>query len=435
MLRNWNMEKIKFSIVIPTRERADTLSHSIATCTAQDYENLDIIVSDNFSQDNTREVVYAFTDPRIKYINTGKRVSMSHNWEFALSHITDGWVTFLGDDDGLLPGALSTVADTINRTGCQAITSRMCTYFWPNSGARYINWHSWPISGSVDNNLTIPLTSGIELRGGREWLGKLMRGDAEYFDLPRLYVGGFVDIRAVNRARGSSGAFFLSMTPDVYSAIALATVLDNYVILKEPVSIGGSSAHSIGASGLGFRTSSAVVEEFLSEENIPFHSMLAGGERMKSIPVVVYESYLQAIHLHHDFLKIDLADQIALALSRIVPQHYADLRKYCSQVARNNKIEMDVVDRKTKNLKRRLFFQQLKTVVKLIIGELPFSGNKNFRIKDAREFGVRDISGAALLAKAVFLLETRYINWKFDNFFQSMKKYLRNVTLEIRQSV
>ncbi len=75
---------MKFTVIIPTRERADTLYYSLKTCVTQDYDDLEILVSDNFSQDNTREVVESFKDPRIRYINTGKRVSMSDNWEFAV---------------------------------------------------------------------------------------------------------------------------------------------------------------------------------------------------------------------------------------------------------------------------------------------------------------------------------------------------------------
>ena len=59
----------KFSVIIPTRERSDTLQSSLKTCVGQDYDNLEIIVSDNFSTDNTREVVESFDDPRIRYIN------------------------------------------------------------------------------------------------------------------------------------------------------------------------------------------------------------------------------------------------------------------------------------------------------------------------------------------------------------------------------
>jgi cellulose synthase/poly-beta-1,6-N-acetylglucosamine synthase-like glycosyltransferase len=66
--------KIKFNVIIPTRERMDTLRHCLRTVVAQDYDPLNIIVSDNFSQDGTREVVAEFNDPRITYVNTGRRV-------------------------------------------------------------------------------------------------------------------------------------------------------------------------------------------------------------------------------------------------------------------------------------------------------------------------------------------------------------------------
>ena len=59
----------KFTILIPTRERADTLEYTIRTCLNQTYGNLEIIVSDNFSQDNTQHIVKQFNDNRLKYIN------------------------------------------------------------------------------------------------------------------------------------------------------------------------------------------------------------------------------------------------------------------------------------------------------------------------------------------------------------------------------
>jgi len=64
----------------PTRERSDVLEKSLITVTSQDYGNLEVIVSDNYSCDDTEDVVRSTNDARVKYINTGKRVSMSHNW-------------------------------------------------------------------------------------------------------------------------------------------------------------------------------------------------------------------------------------------------------------------------------------------------------------------------------------------------------------------
>ena len=122
----------KFTIVIPTRERADVLFYCLKSACAQDYPNLEILVSDNFSQDNTEEIVKQFRDNRIRYINTGKRVSMSHNWEFAISHIDEGWITILGDDDAILPGAIRKVLQIATTTGVKAIRSNTCQYAWPS---------------------------------------------------------------------------------------------------------------------------------------------------------------------------------------------------------------------------------------------------------------------------------------------------------------
>jgi hypothetical protein len=76
------------------------------------------------------EIVQAGRDPRIRYINPGRRLSMSYHWEFALSHVSGGWVGFIGDD-GLLPDALTNLAAVIAETGVQAIRSSICNYSWP----------------------------------------------------------------------------------------------------------------------------------------------------------------------------------------------------------------------------------------------------------------------------------------------------------------
>ena len=122
----------KLSVVIPTRERADTLFYALKTVIEQEYQNLEIIVSDNASVDNTKEIVSQFSDSRIKYINTGTRLGMSENWEFALGHVTGEYVMYLGDDDGLLPNSCFDVAQVINKTGCEALVWNKPSYLWPS---------------------------------------------------------------------------------------------------------------------------------------------------------------------------------------------------------------------------------------------------------------------------------------------------------------
>src|SRR6516225_10445279 len=126
------VDKTKFTVIVPTRERPDTLYHCLQTIVRQRYSNFDILVSDNFSQDNTEQVVRSIGDSRIRYINTGRRVGPSRNFDFALSHVKDGWITYLGDDDGLVPHALALANNVIRETGCKALSSKWHHYFWPN---------------------------------------------------------------------------------------------------------------------------------------------------------------------------------------------------------------------------------------------------------------------------------------------------------------
>lgn len=52
-----NTQNRHFTVVIPTRERCDKLEHALRSCVMHDYDNLEIIVSDNFSQDRICDVV------------------------------------------------------------------------------------------------------------------------------------------------------------------------------------------------------------------------------------------------------------------------------------------------------------------------------------------------------------------------------------------
>jgi len=188
-------DDIFFTIIVPTRERSDTLLHTLANVLSHDYPNFQVLVSDNASKDDTRQLVLALNDARIRYINTESRVSMGENWEFALSHVETGWVTILGDDDGLLPGALRKVSEIISETGTKAIRSNGCSYTWPG------------LTGSVYGRLRISLKTGYVCRDSQRALQEVMDGRRPYEELPMLYNGGFVSIDLVNQAKQVTESF------------------------------------------------------------------------------------------------------------------------------------------------------------------------------------------------------------------------------------
>jgi glycosyltransferase involved in cell wall biosynthesis len=304
------------TVVIPTRERCDVFAKSLLTCTSQDYDRLTILVSDNMSADDTKAVATRAGDKRIVYVNTAARLSMSGNYEFALRHVTDGWVTIIGDDDGLMPQAVMKVAELIRQhPDIRAIRSATCHYRWPG------------VTGNEFGDLAVPLRRGIEVRNSQTWMNKVMSGVALYPNLPMLYSGGFVDMSLVAELKAKRGAFYFSSIPDVYSAMAISRSIDRYLYVFEPLALDGVSKHSTGTS-LVRRTDAEAARKFFSEENIPWHPDLptdTAGRVPRVHQAWIYESYLQSRFLgrvdgertHEDQVRVTLArpdcDEAALA--------------------------------------------------------------------------------------------------------------------------
>lgn len=105
----------KVSIIIPTYNRANYLSQAIESALAQDYPNLEVIVSDNASTDETPEVVKKYIgDPRFKYFRNEKNLGMVGNWRRALyEYATGDWALILSDDDYLIDKSYITKSITL----------------------------------------------------------------------------------------------------------------------------------------------------------------------------------------------------------------------------------------------------------------------------------------------------------------------------------
>jgi glycosyltransferase involved in cell wall biosynthesis len=94
------------SIVIPTYNHASMLQRALATVVEQTHQNWNAIVVNNFSTDNTLEVVTAFNDPRIQWVNFRNHgvIGASRNEGIALA--TGKYVAFLDSDDTWFPTKL-----------------------------------------------------------------------------------------------------------------------------------------------------------------------------------------------------------------------------------------------------------------------------------------------------------------------------------------
>jgi len=385
----------KFTIILPTRERADTLHFSLKTCVAQDYPELQILVSDNCSSDNTYDVVHSFNDPRIRYIKPQERLSMSHHWEFALEHVNEGFVMFLGDDDGILPNSLLHIDALIDQYGVSAVNWRSDHYLWPSFNFT-----------KRANLLKISLDKGHKVLNGATELTELISCKKGYEVVPWLYKG-FVDVEVVRRVQRVSKAFFCSRIPDVYSGIVLATVIDTYIYSYFPFTLDGVSGHSNGTS-FGMATKQkAAANLFLSEKNLPMHE---GFLYCQSAFLLTAESVFQAID-HHVLdpkeFKVDIVAFLKAALTEVQKEpksRYDNVMAAINYTAEYFKISTQIIANLTKQYPNKPVGEKYDRNVE------GFNRFKNRIEVDASKYGVDNVYDATLLDDKIRKDPSAYMN-------------------------
>jgi glycosyltransferase involved in cell wall biosynthesis len=386
------MGEIKFSVVVPTRERGNTLEATIRTCVTQNYDNFEIIVSDNFSQDDTKEVVDSFRDKRIVYVNTGKRVSMAENFEFALAQVSGDFVIVLGDDDALLPGSLNELFELIRNLKCEAITWKGASYFWPCC-----------VINRTPNLLVIPLYGRLYKRNTSAFLKDVLSYKQCCFELPSIY-RGVVSSRLINYVTKLSGGQFIhSMIPDIYSSIVMSASIDTYYYSTRPYSVFGQSQHSTGASyffGSNKQSDRAAERQFFNEANIPCHNNIIFAP---SIYLILAEVFMQARE-HFPPMRqydMDLRELIRMALKEVAHaprERYDRVVKAIHYLAEKNSLG-DYADRILKD-------SQNVPCEHLIGGGVPrYTIFRPYSILDCSRYGVSDVYQASLLCK--FMLEQK----------------------------
>jgi glycosyltransferase involved in cell wall biosynthesis len=122
------MPKPFFSVVIPTRDRAEHLRLAIQSVLNQTFGDFEIIISDNHSADETPEIAKEFGDPRIKYFRSPRPLSIGESFEFAQSNASGEYITFLSDDDAYAKVFLETFDNIISKEKAEIVTCNLTHY-------------------------------------------------------------------------------------------------------------------------------------------------------------------------------------------------------------------------------------------------------------------------------------------------------------------
>jgi glycosyltransferase involved in cell wall biosynthesis len=110
------------SVVMPTRNRAHFLQDSLASVLCQTYKNIEVIVHNNNSKDNTRDIVNGFNDNRIRYFETDEDLTLLDNWSRAVDKVTGKYFIRFDDDNYLFPNFIETALSILDSENLDAIT-------------------------------------------------------------------------------------------------------------------------------------------------------------------------------------------------------------------------------------------------------------------------------------------------------------------------
>lgn len=97
------MESPLVSIITITRNRAKLIGRCIGSVLNQTYHNIEHIVVDGASDDNTDDVVSSFKDDRLKYLKLDSNWSLEKTIKYGTSHAKGKYICFLDSDDEYLP--------------------------------------------------------------------------------------------------------------------------------------------------------------------------------------------------------------------------------------------------------------------------------------------------------------------------------------------
>ena len=98
--------KHQYYYIIPTFNRGNLIRNSIKSVLNQTYKNLEVIVVDDGSTDNTKDVVDKLEDERIKYIKLEENKGGSNARNIGIQNSIGKYISFQDSDDIYYPDKL-----------------------------------------------------------------------------------------------------------------------------------------------------------------------------------------------------------------------------------------------------------------------------------------------------------------------------------------
>ena len=181
------MENPLVSICVPTRNRAAALAQTLADIRRQTYSPLDILISDNASEDGTEALCRELlsTDPRIRYVRHPRNIGLHRNHNFCLDEARGPYLCIVHDHDRRDPG----------------IVGEYVTFLEEHSGVGVV-CSDWDLIDDADRRIGVRQHRVADVTAGLDYIGQTIRSGRSSIGIP----GAMIRKSALGGARFVEGA-------------------------------------------------------------------------------------------------------------------------------------------------------------------------------------------------------------------------------------
>lgn len=298
----------RFSIVIPARNSASTLRHTLKTCLNQRWQGeFEIVISDNSEEGNTEVYHFCQTlqNERIKYYRTPRDLRLNRSFEYAFLQTRGEYVLSIGSDDALLPWTLEVWDQVLQEYPDDEV------FLWDRG------FYAWPgFNGGQQHQFSIP---GKYQKGKYnadyvepiQYLGWAMEMPSAMYLLPMLYINSGFKRSFMFTLLKDTGRLWDGICQDIYMGVIVSVIKERVVKINYPLSIAGMSSSSVGAMSTLPVTdqarSESVIGRELKENNV-------GSFSRSQLETLVPENGSDVTSLYNSILR---------AVSRgLIPGHY-----------------------------------------------------------------------------------------------------------------
>lgn len=260
------MPDVLFSILLPTRNRAELLGAAISSVLRQTYHRFELIISDNDTEGTrTHDVVQEFTDPRIRYYRTDGQLAMSENWNSALEKAAGTHIIVLEDKQRLVPNTLEVLANVIACNNAAVIS-----YLWDRLDV-----------GSPEQTFALDDQAWKVERHSTKDLIKRFATDEIYVD--RLFACGensCVSRETIKKVKeqSTSGKAFNPLSPDISFGFAICACEEAFWHVAAPLVYSPDFAnkdHARYSNGFGLFQKSPETKEYFRHVGVPVQEIVA----------------------------------------------------------------------------------------------------------------------------------------------------------------